>query len=208
MLERPLRIASIAAAATLLLLARSGRADDDCQGDDCNEPSSPRSRAPAREPEFGRGTTHTWLEVRPGAATFVDKSAIGPALSVAYGVGFQWLDLGIAARIGSNAVSAEQATGDGRRWLFALGPEIAARWSLGAGGTFRLGVDPVYAVDWGRDSAKRLGVDGLAQLLWTLDDDAKPVFRVGVGVRGGRWWTTGGEGVWNVGLDLVLRSWW
>lgn len=163
--------------------------------------------APPPSSEFGTGTLHTYLETRIGAATFAQKSAgYGPSLNLAYGMGFSWIDVGA---VGSFSMIPNSSTSTSA-YQYSLGPEIATRTSIGGGMTFRFGVDPLYTLQtFDGQTTSMVGVDGLAQFLFTLDDTSKPVWRAGVGLHGGRRWpTSGGDGVWMVGADLIIRTWW
>ena len=181
-------------------------------------PTVESALSPPRRPR-PTTTLHTWLEGRLGATRFVKRSTeFGPAVGVAYGMAWQWLDVGIVGAFATTPV--EQGTvGSGQPGVgtvdarqYGLGAELATRTSIGNGATFRLGLDPMYMIESTSSGARSLlGVDALAQLLFTIDDGSRPVWRAGIGFHGGRRWSTGassaGEG-WVVGADLVVRSWW
>jgi hypothetical protein len=151
-------------------------------------------------------TTHTYIEGRIGAVGFQplgtrEHGALqyGPAFELGAGIGFRWLDLGLVGRYGTIGTS-----------YAAVGPEIAVRKSLGDGATLRFGVIPLYAVAWDSSSAhSRIGADAVAQFLFTIDNKSRPAWRVGAGLRAGRWATLKAEDPgWSLGVDLLVRSWW
>ena len=150
---------------------------------------------------------HTYLETRLGAATMLQKSAgYGPSLDLSYGMGFSWVDVGIVGRFAS--IPMKDLDGNARQ--FSIGPEIATRTYLGGPMTFRLGVDPLYTLEtFAGQTHSLVGVDALAQFLFTIDDTTRPVWRLGLGFHGGRRWpTSGGDGIWMVGADVIVRTWW
>jgi hypothetical protein len=150
---------------------------------------------------------HTYLEMRLGAATMLQQSSgYGPSLDVSYGMGFSWVDVGIVGRFAS--IPMKDTDGSARQ--FSIGPEIATRTFLGGPMTFRLGVDPLYTLEtFNGQTHSLVGVDGLAQFLFTIDDTTRPVWRLGLGFHGGRRWpTSGGDGIWMVGADVIVRTWW
>jgi hypothetical protein len=163
---------------------------------------------PPREPLT---TTHTFVEARIGAAGMQPLGThdggvlrYGPAFELGAGIGFKWLDLGLAGRYGTVPVN------DARISYAAIGPEIAVRKSLGFGATLRLGVVPLYAVAWDQNGAhSRMGADALAQLLFTIDNKSRPAWRAGIGLRAGRWASIRADDPgWTAGVDLLVRSWW
>lgn len=148
---------------------------------------------------------HTYLEGRLGV---IGQSAgqmhYGGAVEGSAGIGFRWLDLGLTARYGTLPGA------DARLSYLGFGPEIAVRKSLGDGATLRLGIAPMYALAWDAAGAsRRVGADALAQLLFTIDNQHRPAWRAGFGLRAGRYQpTSGGDASWSIGLDLLARSWW
>lgn len=163
---------------------------------------------PPREPLT---LTHTYLEGRLGA---IGQSALGArdgepmrfggAVEGSAGIGFRWLDLGLTARYGT------VPSGDARMSYVAFGPEIAVRKALGDGATLRLGLVPMYAIAWDAAGAsRRVGADALAQLLFTIDNQSRPAWRAGFGLRAGRYETLRADDPgWSIGVDLLARSWW
>jgi hypothetical protein len=197
-----MRALPFAATLSTLLLGGVARA----QGVEEAPPPPPAEPAAAN--------AHTFVELRLGLVGLspLGKSEggalrYGPAVETSIGMAWTWLDVGLVGRLGTvpSAVSA-------RTTYAAFGPEIAARKYLGARTTLRFGVVPLYASAWGGELGAhgRVGVDGIVQLLFTLDDVSRPAWRSGVGLRVGRWWsaTTSADPGWTVGLDLLIRSWW
>jgi hypothetical protein len=155
--------------------------------------------------------THTFIEGRIGAAGMQPLGTrdggvlrYGPAFELGAGLGFKWLDLGLAGRYGTVPVN------DSRISYAAFGPEIAVRKSLGYGATLRLGIVPLYAVAWdGNGAHSRMGADALAQILFTIDNNSRPAWRAGIGLRAGRWASIRADDPgWTAGVDLLVRSWW
>jgi hypothetical protein len=188
------------AVCSALLLSSSMALAEDSVTDSATVPPAP---SPA--------TTHTFVEGRLGAVGLQplgtrDEGALryGPTFELGAGIGFRFLDIGLAARYGS------VPSADTRTSYAAIGPELALRKSLGAGATLRFGVIPLYAVAWDtRGAHSRIGADALAQLLFTIDNKSRPAWRAGVGLRAGRWATVRADDPgWTVGVDLLVRSWW
>ncbi|MEO7093243.1 MAG: hypothetical protein ABI175_08330, partial [Polyangiales bacterium] len=172
-------------------------------------PSSAARDEPIEPRRYPQPTSdlHTYLETRLGVATMLQRSGgYGPSLDVSYGMGFSWIDVGIVGRFASIPVKDT----DSSARQFSIGPEIATRTYLGGPMTFRLGIDPLYTLEtFNGQTHSLVGIDGLAQFLFTIDDAARPVWRLGVGFHGGRRWnTSGGDGIWMVGADVVVRTWW
>jgi hypothetical protein len=166
--------------------------------------------APVTAPE-PKTTTHTFIEGRIGAAGMQPLGThdggvlrYGPAFELGAGIGFKWLDVGLAGRYGTVPVN------DARMSYAAFGPEIAVRKSLGSGATLRLGIVPLYAIAWDASGAhSRMGADALAQILFTLDNQSRPAWRAGIGLRAGRWASIRADDPgWTAGVDLLVRSWW
>jgi len=168
----------------------------------------PSDGPPPREPLT---LTHTYLEGRLGAighspvsARDGDPMRFGGAIEGSAGIGFRWLDLGLTARYGTVPGS------ESRLSYVGFGPELAVRKALGDGATLRLGVVPMYAIAWDSQGAsRRIGADALAQLLFTVDNQSRPAWRAGIGLRAGRHATLRADDPgWSVGVDLLARSWW
>lgn len=163
---------------------------------------------PARPRRPQRDGARGFLELRGGLGTYADRAdGFGANFGVAGGLAFGWVDLGIAL----NHVSLPHEGRDSTS-VIGVGPELATRTWLGGPATLRLAVDPQYRVmrDGGA-STGTIGADLLAQFLFTLTEETVPAWRVGVGVRGGRFWELGSgdrPAYWTAGLDVVVRSWW
>jgi hypothetical protein len=166
---------------------------------------------PPPAPEPPKTTTHTFVEARIGAAGMQPLGThdggvlrYGPAFELGAGIGFKWLDVGLAGRYGTVPVN------DARISYAAFGPELAVRKSLGDGATLRLGIVPLYAVAWDQNGThSRIGADALAQLLFTIDNKSRPAWRAGIGLRAGRWASIRADDPgWTAGVDLLVRSWW
>jgi hypothetical protein len=175
-------------------------------------PSFESSEAPPpREPLT---LTHTYLEGRLGAIAQSplgvrddEPMRFGGAFEGSAGIGFRWLDLGLTARYGT--IPSTPST-ESRLSYVGFGPEIAARKALGDGATLRVGLVPMYAIAWDSQGAsRRIGVDALAQLLFTIDNQSRPAWRAGIGLRAGRYATLSADDPgWSMGIDLLARSWW
>lgn len=185
---RPSSLAPILAPLVVLTVATAARAD--------YLDEKPRS-------------AHTYIDLRGGLVGISPLGQrdlrYGPAVEVSGGAAWTWLDLGLVGRVGSIPAPL------GREPYVAFGAEAAGRLWLGGPTTFRYGFVPLYAVAWQPqgEARGRFGVDAIAQLLFTVHDQSRPFFRMGVGLRGGRWWSASpGEATWTVGLDLLMRTWW
>lgn len=153
---------------------------------------------------------HGYAEVRfsaLGVGPLAGQSGVsyGGALEGSVGIGFRAFDVGFVSRFGS--LAGHETTPSLR--YFACGPELAVRRTFG-GLTLRTGLVPTYAVTTdGQTPHGRLGLDGLVQVLFSLDEQSHPAWRAGLGLRAGRWVGTAGEGAGTtVGVDLIVRSWW
>jgi hypothetical protein len=199
-------IAGMLAMGSALALAPAAHAQEVAESappEDAPTPAPPPRPKPAPE------ETHAYVELRPGLGTYADAaSGYGPAFGAAFGIAWGWLDLGLAA----NVASLPHDATDTRTTILGVGPEIATRTWLGGPATLRLAVDPQYrSMRAASASTGTIGADVLAQFLFTIDERTVPAWRVGVGVRGGRFWEMGSgdkAAYWTLGLDLVLRSWW
>jgi hypothetical protein len=171
--------------------------------------SGPSEYGPPLTPrKYADGDLHTYLEARLGAATILQHGAgYGPSVDVSYGLGWTWLDVGAVGHFAALPMSGPT---DANAYQYALGLELATRTSIGGGTTFRFGLDPLYSLEsFGGSTHSSIGADALAQLLFTVDDSSRPVWRLGLGFHGGRRWpTSGGEGTWIVGADLIVRTFW
>ena len=176
--------------------------------------------APAPAPALDEPTQHVWVEARLGSRRWSEKSTGfgGGGFDLALGLGWQWIDVGL--------VGTYSTTGDGsdgsHAGIWTIGPEIATRTSIGGGTTFRLAFDPLYGLEsltpgGGLPGSTHSLVGGnvLAQILFTVDDTTRPVWRVGLGAHVGKMWATGGasdapawDQAWIVGADVIVRSWW
>lgn len=166
----------------------------------------PPEVGPPQRPLKDKSDLHTFLEARLGTATFLNRTGYGPMFTAAYGLGWTWIDVGAVAGVGGFPVN----DADAHATQYSLGLELATRTSLGGVGTFRFGLDPLYTLEsYGGSTHSLVGVDALAQVLFTVDDSWRPAWRVGVGFHGGRRWpTSGGDGNWMVGVDLIVRAFW
>jgi len=199
-----MRVLPFLVTASTMLLASTAHAQ---VAEPTETPPTPVQPPPAND-------AHTFLELRLGLVGIapLGKSEggtlrYGPAVETSIGMAWTWLDVGLVGRLGTVPSEASARTS-----YFAVGPEVAARKYLGARTTLRFGVVPLYASAWGGEMGAhgRVGVDGILQLLFTLDDQSRPAWRSGVGLRVGRWWTatTSGDPGWTMGIDLLVRSWW
>lgn len=153
---------------------------------------------------------HGYAEVRfsaLGVGPLAGQTGIsfGGALEGSVGIGYRAFDFGFVSRFGS--LAGHESTPSLR--YFACGPELAVRRTLG-GLTLRTGLVPTYTLTTdGVSTHGRIGLDGLVQVLFSLDDQSHPAWRAGLGLRAGRWVGTAGEGSGTtVGVDLIVRSWW
>ena len=182
-------------------------------------PGMMESSPPIGTPIEPTSTQHTWLEARLGSRRWSEKSAGfgGGGFDLALGVGWKWLDLGVVGTFAATSFGDPSTRGE----VWTFGPEIATRTALGGGTTLRLALDPLYALETltpgGEPSSTHSLVGGnlLAEVLFTIDEGARPTWRVGVGAHVGKMWPTAGstgapswDEAWIVGADLIVRSWW
>lgn len=166
---------------------------------------------------------HAWIEARLGTRRWTEKSTGfgGGGFDLALGLAWEWVDVGIVGSYSSTNVADEAHAGDVHASVWTIGPEIATRTSLGGGATFRLAFDPLYALETVSPASTSttthslVGGNLLAQVLFTVDESTRPVWRFGIGAHVGKMWPTAGatsapswDQAWIVGADLILRSWW
>jgi hypothetical protein len=185
------------------------------------EPSEPTPEVAAPSPPPNDAPEqHTWVEARLGSRRWSEKSSGlgGGGFDLALGLGWQWIDVGVVGTWSTTGDGADGSHAD----IWTVGPEIATRTSIGGGTTFRLAFDPLYGIEsltpgGGLPGSTHSLVGGnvLAQILFTVDDTTRPVWRLGLGAHVGKMWATGGESsapswdqAWIVGADVIVRSWW
>jgi hypothetical protein len=165
------------------------------------EPDAPADAVEKHVEQHDDGA-HVWLQggLRGNLARGGDGvGRFGQAASLGVGVGWRWLDVGLEGRIGAVEFDRTRHLG--------VGPEIGLRKALGEGGTLRIATSPyfLFAEDGRRG---RFGIDGVAQLLFTVHD-GPPATRLGGGLRIGHLQSGPYEaGTWFAGLEFVGRFWW
>lgn len=215
--------------ASITFVSAASHAQETPTNDGLAPTSESEAAAPTQPTQVSEGVTapkptadgslqHTWLEARIGSRRWTEKSAwYGGGFDLALGLGWEWVDVGVVGSFTSTDIGQKSVHAN----VWTLGPEIATRTYIGGGTTFRLAFDPLYALETvypsGSSSTTHSLVGGnlLAQILFTVDDTTRPIWRLGVGAHVGKMWPTAGassapswDHAWIVGADVIVRSWW